>query len=126
MQFLWQLLWLLCIFLLVLLSLKDKFQYPVIELWSLSSDYLSGYIKTQAFLISKKASFLSRTSRNVLYLYQQEKNKETNKKFQIFYLKRELTSFEEIQSGDFINNLASFLCRTSRNLLFLGCFTQKQ
>jgi len=42
--------------------------------------------------------------------------KQTNKKFQIFYLKHELTSFEEIQSGDFINNLTSFLSRTSRNI----------
>ena len=33
---------------------------------------------------------------------QQEKNKETNKQeISNFYLKRELTSFEEIQSGDF-------------------------
>ena len=27
--------------------------------------------------------------------------KQTNKKFLIFYLKHELTSFEEIQSGDY-------------------------
>ena len=33
-------------------------------------------------------------------MYQQEK-KQTKKKFQIFYLKHELTSFEEIQSGDY-------------------------
>ena len=35
--------------------------------------------KDPGVLISKKASFLSRTSRNVLYMYQQEKNKQTNK-----------------------------------------------
>ena len=34
--------------------------------------------KDPGVLISKKASFLSRTSRNVLYVYQQEK-KQTNK-----------------------------------------------
>ena len=41
-------------------------------------------------------------SLGLLSMYQQEKNKQTNKKFQIFYLKHELTSFEEIQSGHFI------------------------
>ena len=42
------------------------------------------------------------------------------KKFQIFYLKHELTSLEEIQYGDYVNILASFINYVEHQEIFFS------